>query len=192
MVLPFWLNNKHRANQFSRIIVFMLKIIYNKIIVQYLTIIIYLCNSIIKMELKNLQCLIENAANFRMGMKQYIQQKLREGNFDITYEMLQVLAILWHKQDLNQQQIADAIQKNKASLTPLIDNLACRKLVVRTEDPSDRRNKIISLTKAGRDYKLQFMPVINEFYTLIEKDLTCKEIDQACCVLHKMYKNLIG
>ena len=143
------------------------------------------------MEPKNLMCLIENVANFRMGMKQYLQQKLREGNFDITYEMLQVLAILWYKQNLNQQEIADAIQKNKASLTPLIDNLSSRKLVVRTEDPSDRRNKIISLTKSGRDYKEHFMPVINDFYALMEKDLTCKEIQQAGNVLQKMYRNLI-
>jgi len=35
------------------------------------------------MEPKKLLCLIENVANFRMGMKQYIQQKLREGNFTI-------------------------------------------------------------------------------------------------------------
>ena len=63
------------------------------------------------MESESTQNLIESLANFRLSMKQYIQRKLKEGNFDVTFEMLQVLGLLWRKQDLNQQEIANAVQK---------------------------------------------------------------------------------
>ena len=134
--------------------------------------------------------LIESLMNLRLSMKQYIQRKLREGGFDVTYEMLQVLGLLWRKSNVNQQEIANAVQKNKASITPIIDNLERRKLVVRVGDPSDKRSRIISLTPAGREYKEQFMPVINEFYTLMETGLTLKEIERATKVIQKMNNNL--
>ena len=134
--------------------------------------------------------LIESLTNLRLSMKQYIQRKLREGGFDVTYEMLQVLGLLWRKSNVNQQEIANAVQKNKASITPIIDNLERRKLVVRVGDPSDKRSRIISLTPAGREYKEQFMPVINEFYTLMETGLTHKEIERATKVIQKMNNNL--
>lgn len=142
------------------------------------------------MEFESSKNLIENLTNLRLNMKQYIQRKLKEGNFDVTFEMLQVLGLLWRKQDLNQQEIANAVQKNKASITPIIDNLTRRKLVVRSEDPSDKRSRIISLTPAGREYKEQFMPVINEFYKLMETGLTAEEIAQAAGVIQKMNSNL--
>ncbi len=142
------------------------------------------------MESESTHNLIETLANFRLSMKQYIQRKLREGNFDVTFEMLQVLGLLWRKQDLNQQEIANAVQKNKASITPIIDNLTRRKLVMRSEDPADKRSRIISLTPAGREYKEQFMPVINEFYKLMEDGLTQEEIELADRVIQKMNNNL--
>ncbi|MGG5905596.1 MarR family transcriptional regulator, partial [Sphingobacterium daejeonense] len=46
----------------------------------------------------------------------------------------QVLAVLWREHELNQQDIAEAVQKSKASVTPLIDNLCKRDLVQRIPD----------------------------------------------------------
>lgn len=142
------------------------------------------------MKSESTQNLIESLANLRLSMKQYIQRKLREGNFDVTFEMLQVLGLLWRKQDLNQQEIANAVQKNKASITPIIDNLTRRKLVIRSEAPSDKRSRIISLTPEGREYKEQFMPVINEFYKLMEEGIAETEIEHAARVIQKMNNNL--
>ena len=169
----------------------MLKGIRHKLTILFLCNQLYSCAPIITvMEFESSKNLIENLTNFRLNMKQYIQRKLKEGNFDVTFEMLQVLGLLWRKQDLNQQEIANAVQKNKASITPIIDNLTRRKLVVRSEDPSDKRSRIISLTPAGREYKEQFMPVINEFYKLMETGLTNTEIEQAARVIQKMNGNL--
>lgn len=124
-------------------------------------------------------------------MKQFIQRKVREHGIDLTYEMLQVLTVLWRKGEMNQQDIADNIQKNKASLTSLLDNLAKRGLVQRSEDPTDRRNKIISVTPLGMEYKERFQPVFDEFYETLSKDLSKAKLREAAVLLDQVYRNLL-
>lgn len=135
--------------------------------------------------------LIDSILNVRLGMKQFIQRKVREHGIDLTYEMLQVLTVLWRKGKMNQQDIADNIQKNKASLTSLLDNLEKRGLVTRSEDPSDRRNKIISVTPLGTEYKEQFSPIFNEFYDTLSKDLPKEKLREIGMLLNHIYRNLI-
>ena len=138
-----------------------------------------------------IRALIDSILNVRLGMKQFIQRKVRDHGIDLTYEMLQVLTVLWRKGETNQQDIADNIQKNKASLTSLLDNLEKRGLVNRLEDPSDRRNKIISLTAPGLGYREELQPIFNEFYEALSKDISKAEIGEVATLLGRIYKNLI-
>src|SRR5882757_5389633 len=115
---------------------------------------------------------LDAVINVRQAMKQISQQKIRERHDrEMTYEMFQVLNVLWKKNQVNQQEVANTVQKNKASVTPLIDNLVKINLVTRSEDPEDRRNKIISLTNKGQEYKKKFTPMLNEIYTLIKGNI---------------------
>jgi len=139
---------------------------------------------------KDTRELIDAIFNLRLCMKQYIQRKIREDQIDLTYEMLQVLTVLWRTGHSNQQEIANRIQKNKASLTSLLDNLTKRNLIIRTEDPSDRRNKIISLTKIGREYEIQFKPILDGFYQSIQEGLSKEKLIEVTNVLKVMQDNL--
>src|ERR1700761_4062673 len=115
----------------------------------------------------------------RQTMKQLAQQKIKDlHDREISYEMLQVLMVLWKKHRVNQQEVANRVQKNKASLTPLIDNLVKKKLVTRSEDPGDRRNKIISLTPTGQQYKKKFAPMMTEMYALIKGNIPDEKLSQ--------------
>ncbi len=53
---------------------------------------------------------------------------------DVTSEQWAVLSSLWKKNGQTQQSLADHANKNKASITHLIDNLEKRKLVERLVD----------------------------------------------------------
>ncbi|MGO3804852.1 MAG: MarR family winged helix-turn-helix transcriptional regulator [Sphingobacterium sp.] len=128
--------------------------------------------------------------NLRTGMRNYIRKKLRESNLDLTYEMLQVLGVLWSRGDLNQQDIADTVAKNKASLTSILDNLAKRDLIIRTEDPADRRSKIISLTKTGQVYEDELDALMNGLYITLKANLPEKDLVYATSVITKMSENL--
>jgi DNA-binding MarR family transcriptional regulator len=129
--------------------------------------------------------------NLRSSMKKYVQRKIREDKLDLTYEMLQVMSVLWSRGSLNQQDIADSIQKNKASLTSLLDNLAKRGLVVRTEDTSDRRNKIITLTKSGKEFEQQLSPLLSGFYQTAHCKISKTELRKMTELLRTMSNNLL-
>ena len=94
--------------------------------------------------------LTKSVREMRSIMRLHIQAKLREYQFDISFELLEILAYLWRQDGVNQQEIADIIIKDKSSTTYLIDNLVKRNLVVRIADENDRRNKLIFLTKEGK------------------------------------------
>lgn len=135
--------------------------------------------------------MIDAILNIRIAMKQYVQRRIREDQLDLTYEMVQVLAVLWRKGDMNQQEIADRVQKNKASLTSLLDNLAKRNLITRNEDPSDRRNKIISLTISGKEYEHQLEPLLSGFYQVLTEGLPRQEMGKITGFLKNMEENLL-
>lgn len=142
-------------------------------------------------EFEHIRAVLDAITSLRSAMRQFISRIIKEGDYDITYEMMQLLLVLWRGHEVNQQEIANLLIKNKASITPLIDNLSKRKLVVRTEDPSDRRNKIIALTKAGREFMEAFMPALDDFFSRIENDITPREMEQVSNVLMKMRRNLL-
>ena len=141
-------------------------------------------------ELQKLMGLMDAIHNVRMSVKTHLQNKIREYNYNLTFEMFQVLAVLWRQNNINQQEIADRVQKNKASLTPLIDNLSKRNLVVRNEDPVDRRNKIISLTKEGYEYRERLQPMIHEIYESFKIDISITELENVTEMLRKLNQNI--
>jgi len=133
---------------------------------------------------------VDAVITMRQAIKQLAQQKIKDlHDREITYEMLQVLIVLWKKHQVNQQEIANRVQKNKASLTPLIDSLVKKKLIIRSEDPGDRRNKIISLTRTGQQYKKKFAPMMTELYALIKGSIPDEKLQQTTAILLTISRN---
>ena len=142
------------------------------------------------MENKVVRQLISNIISLRVGIKQFYFQRVKELDLDLTYEMVQVLAVLWREGELNQQDIADAVQKSKASITPLIDNLCKRELVERIPDPNDRRNNKITVTVKGFAYQAKVEPIQQEFLDKIIQDISMEEIKELNNSLVKIRKAL--
>ncbi|WP_018622719.1 MarR family winged helix-turn-helix transcriptional regulator [Spirosoma luteum] len=124
------------------------------------------------------------------AFRQYVQQKLKQDKVDLTFEMLQIMAYLWENDGANQQEIADANLKDKASITYLIDNLTQRKLVYRQGDICDRRNKLIFLTDQGRHLQMALLPWLKEMYATANTDIPACEFSKAMQTLRKVISNL--
>ena len=124
------------------------------------------------------------------ALKAFMRQKFKANNINITFEMFQVIRFLWEKESVNQQEIANAIVKDKASLTYLIDNLVGRQLVQRTEDSLDRRNKIITLTPAGKELAIRVLPWVEEMYELVGQTGTEAELEASLRLFKNIHENL--
>jgi DNA-binding MarR family transcriptional regulator len=119
-----------------------------------------------------------------------IQQKLKEQKIDVSFELLEIMALLWAKDGINQQELADIAMKDKSSMTYLINNLTQRKLVKRSEHKNDRRNKMIFVTAKGKLFKQKVYPLVIELHKKATIGLAAVEIKNALSLLKNINKNL--
>lgn len=142
-------------------------------------------------DLVRISQLMEVTRDIRKGARQHLMKKMKEHKIDVTIEMLEVLYVLWKKDNINQQVIVSETNRNKASLTSLIDNLTSRGLVQRNSDPTDRRNNLIALTKEGEKYQEKLMPIMAEVYQSLQSDISSQELETAIAVLQKVNQKMV-
>jgi DNA-binding MarR family transcriptional regulator len=123
-------------------------------------------------------------------LRQHIQAKIKEHRIDITFEMLEIMACLWNKDGINQQELADITIKDKSSMTYLVDNLVKRNMVSREPDTDDRRNNLICLTKEGRLLQRKLNPWILEMYDKAAFGSQLSDINKSIKLIRKMTENL--
>ncbi|MCQ2141782.1 MAG: MarR family transcriptional regulator [Bacteroidales bacterium] len=85
--------------------------------------------------------------------KQYISRLLKENGIDLTPEQFLLIDLLWNQGAMSQQSIADTMQKDKNSVTKLVDGLERKQLVVRVKDKHDRRSNLVHLTQKAEAMK---------------------------------------
>lgn len=113
----------------------------------------------------------------------------REG-IDITTEQWTVLSCLWDKDKIIQQAICDLTEKDKPSVTRLIDNLEKKDLVKRVSDPADRRNNLIHLTPQGVALKQKTTEVVHAIVNHALEGVSDDELIRAKNVLLRIMHNL--
>ncbi|MCE8587847.1 MarR family winged helix-turn-helix transcriptional regulator [Bacteroides fragilis] len=126
----------------------------------------------------------------RMAFRQTLQRVLKRHNVDMTFEMLQVMNCLWNEQGISQQSLAEKTAKDKACLTNLINNLEKKNWVIRKEDSSDRRNRLIFLTVQGEELALTVKPLINDIYTQTGMEMEVSRINECTEDLKRLYEVL--
>jgi DNA-binding MarR family transcriptional regulator len=126
----------------------------------------------------------------RNHLRQYIQLKIKEHGINITFEMLEVMASLWKKDGINQQELADLTYRDKSSMTYLLDNLVKREMVKRVADENDRRNKLVYLTKEGKNLKEQLNPWVAEVYAIASENVEVKNLENGLRLLNRMIGKL--
>ena len=131
-----------------------------------------------------------NILNSRI--KKCFFDKLQENGINITPEQFLVLDILWKEQSLSQQNIADIIQKDKNSVTKIIDSLEKKNLVRRVVDKNDRRINKIELTDDGFALEKVTTEVAINFMNDAIKDIDKQELDVFVNVMRKLKNNLEG
>ena len=121
--------------------------------------------------------------------KQFIYKSFLSNGFDLTPEQFLVMDTLWDEGVLNQQQIADSIQKDKNSVTKLLDGLEKKGFIVRTPTGTDRRSKTIVVTKQAEEIKDRVVHIALQAVDQICHDISKKEITIFISVLERMIKN---
>lgn len=126
----------------------------------------------------------------RMSFRQTLQRALKQNNVDMTFEMLQIMHRLWREQGVSQQFLAEKTAKDKACLTNLINNLEKKGWVVRKEDPTDRRNRLVYLTEEGENLSKLVTPLIQHIYQQTGEEIGMKQLE-VCINLLRKYDEIL-
>ena len=127
--------------------------------------------------------LIDSIKDIRFILQGYFKKQLKNNDQGITVEMLEVLMLLSRNTQINQKEIADRVRKNNANLTPIIHKLSIKGLLLRQEDPSDRRNNIISLTDKGKSLCRSYNKMFEEFYANFLKEVDIQNLNKTITIL---------
>jgi len=72
-------------------------------------------------------------------------------NLDVPLAQLKSLFIIFIRGSINTNNLAQELGVTPGNVTGIVNRLVEQGLIIRTQDPDDRRINIISLTEKGRD-----------------------------------------
>lgn len=113
--------------------------------------------------------------NFKIGKK--VHQRIVEQHINLTPEQFGVLYILSKRKDTIQSDLAEFAGKDKSAVMRHLDALEQKNLVVRVNDNSDRRRKILVITKAGQQMMDKALQVLNEVVQEMTQSIPEEKMD---------------
>ena len=118
-----------------------------------------------------------------------MQKSFIASGHHITVEQFTILAQLWYQDGLRQQEIAEAIDRDKTTVSRVLNTMIKQGLVSRVPGV-DKRERCIHLTKHGKQLQDQLVHLSGALYMTAITDLTETEIRTAINTIIKILKNL--
>lgn len=114
----------------------------------------------------------------------------RNEGFNVTVEQFTVLSSLWYEEGINQQMLAEQLDRDKTTIARIVQNMEKKSLLVRIPDKDDQRNKLIYLTARGKELQEKLARTAGEVYVKALNSLEQKDLDRAIQILTHISKNL--
>lgn len=136
---------------------------------------------------ESLGCVVNHTARVTQT---FLMRSLAARGLDITVEQFKIMVFLWSNDAPSQQEIADFVGKDKASITRLLAGLEKRNLITRIECCSDKRTNRIHLTPEGiametpiRAFLDQTKRFIHAHFDPADVAVTLNVLKQLCTLL---------
>ncbi len=123
--------------------------------------------------------------------RQFAQNTLRVHGHSITIDQWLVLRMLKDHPDVSQNDLADLIFKDKASVTRILDLLEQQKFLTRKTDPDNRRRSRLSLTPKGHKAVEAIMPIVTRYRKAALLGISEKDLLKTQAVLDRMISNCV-
>jgi MarR family transcriptional regulator, organic hydroperoxide resistance regulator len=110
---------------------------------------------------------------------------------DITVEQLSLLIALWKKEGISQQDLGEYVDKDRPSVTRLLDNMERGNLVVRITSEQDRRVRLIYLTKKGKDLQVKLLKVAEAAVKKSLQNIDSEKLSSFVAVAEMIKENIL-
>ncbi len=118
----------------------------------------------------------------------FYNRRLRR--FGITYNHLFILTCLWEQEGVQVKYLAKQLCLDSSSLTGHLDRMERVELVVRQDDPADRRAIRVFLTEKGRHLQAQLEPIGEELKETLQRGVPPERVAALRTALQNMSRKL--
>ncbi len=119
-----------------------------------------------------------------------ISATFNENGFGVTVEQFGILALLWYREGVTQQDIANGLNRDKTTIARVIENMISNNLIVKVPDQIDRRNKRIYLTQKGKTLQKEMVEASGSVYYRALKGISDSDIEHCLMILKQISNNL--
>ena len=122
-------------------------------------------------------------------VRRYSQIKFTQAGLDLTVDQWLVLKKVGESSGLTQIEVANALFKDRASITRTLD-LLLKKNLIRKEGGEDKRTFQLRLTAQGKRFADQALVIVNEVRRQGVAEMSEREQTQLKASLQKIIENL--
>lgn len=122
-------------------------------------------------------------------LKNALGKAFANEGISITSDQWAVLMLLWQKEGLAQHQISKLLQKEKTTITRLINTLEDKHYIVRIKNKNDKRTNLIYLTKSGKNIKDRLIDISDITHNQLIDGIDNKDIETTKRVLKMICEN---
>ena len=123
-------------------------------------------------------------------IENHVHDLFYEHNICLTKIQWVFLKKVQEKDGVPQQELAFLTGRDKTSLTRLVNTMEKKGLVARISSKLDRRINNIHITKKGESLFKETLPLMNQFVTSLQENISEEEISQTISVIKKIQENL--
>lgn len=121
--------------------------------------------------------------------RQFAQRELKNAGFTITVDQWLTLNCLNENSDISQKELSEAIFKDTASITRILDLLVKAKYIKRTIHKEDKRKSNLVITELGYETIHAASLVVNNYRNAALKGIGIAKEDHVKMVMKTIIKN---
>ena len=121
---------------------------------------------------------------------QMLTREFKENDIAVTVEQFSVLAMLFYRDGLSQQEISDVLGRDKTTVARVISIMERDNMITRITNKNDNRGKLIYITRKGRSIQQTAVGVSGKLYLRALGNLKESELKTAMKIMGAMTKNL--
>jgi MarR family transcriptional regulator, organic hydroperoxide resistance regulator len=129
-------------------------------------------------------------AQFSHHFNLLIRSEFQRHGIGITPEQLSILVFLWYRGAATQQDISVGLNRDKTTITRVLQNMIRSRIVTRAIHPEDNRARMISLTPKGKRLQDAALQVSGKLYTDMLSGVKEQELVVGTGVLQRLLRNV--
>ena len=114
----------------------------------------------------------------------------KKHHIPVSVEQFSILALLFYKNGINQQEISGLLNRDKTTVARVIVKMEKSNLIVRMTDRNDNRGKLIYLTDEGERVQKKAVDCSGKLYHRAIRNIKTSRLKASLRIMTRMLRNV--